>query len=144
VANFLQYVDEGFYEGVLFHRVVTDFVIQAGGFVPGADGMERKDATRPPVAGEAPNGLSNVRGTVAMALRGEDADSGDTQFFVNLIDNALLDEGPPPFTVFAEVVEGMDVVDAIAATPKSGETPTDDVIIREIARVSGVEGAEGA
>ena len=100
------------------------------------------------VESEAPNGLSNVRGTVSMALRGQDADSGDVQFFINLSDdNDFLDEGPPPFSVFATVVGGLDVVDDIAdvetgtrtLTTTSGErefqeVPLDDVIMRSIFR----------
>lgn len=140
VANFLRYVDEQFYDGVLFHRVVADFVIQGGGFVADGDSLAPKEATHPPVASEAPNGLSNTRATVAMALRGQDADSGDTQFFINLIDNPHLDTGPPAFTVFALVVEGMDVVDAIGAVETGtrnnlSNVPLNDVVITTIRRV---------
>jgi cyclophilin family peptidyl-prolyl cis-trans isomerase len=140
VANFLRYVDEGFYDGVLFHRVIPDFVIQAGGYVAKDDSLEHKEATRPPVASEAPNGLSNTRGTVAIALRGQDADSGDTQFFINLVDSSYLDTGPPPFTVFALVVEGMDVVDAISAVETGDrdnltDVPLDNVVMTTIRRV---------
>jgi len=151
VANFLQYVDEGFYDGVVFHRVASepdDFVIQGGAFEPDGDSLVEKEETRDPVESEAPNGLSNVRGTVSMALRGQDADSGDVQFFINLSDdNDFLDEGPPPFSVFATVVGGLDVVDDIAdvetgtrtLTTTSGErefqeVPLDDVIMRSIFR----------
>jgi cyclophilin family peptidyl-prolyl cis-trans isomerase len=141
VANFLQYVDEGFYDGVLFHRVVPDFVIQGGGYRPLGDELETLEPTRPPVESEAPNGLSNIRATVAMALVGSDADSGDTQFFINLDDNSSLDEGPPPFTVFAEVIgDGMDVVDQIAAVEtdsRSGlnDVPVENVVMTSIRRV---------
>ena len=140
VANFLQYVDEGFYNGVLFHRVVSGFVIQSGGFLASGTELTAKEATRPPVESEAPNGLSNTRGTVAMALRGQDANSGDTQFFINLADNsASLDTGPPPFTVFAQVVRGMDVVDAIAAleTATRGgmeNVPVENVVMTSVRR----------
>lgn len=147
VANFLRYVDEGFYEGVLFHRVVADFVIQGGGFIPDPDDADEiieidAELIRDPVESEAPNGLSNIRTTVAMALRGQDANSGTTQFFVNLDDNSNLDEGPPPFTVFAEVVDGMDVVDDIADVEtgsRSGldDVPVEDVVIGEVRRVPG-------
>jgi peptidyl-prolyl cis-trans isomerase A (cyclophilin A) len=151
VANFLQYVDEGYYNGVVFHRVVNDpedFVIQAGAFEPEGDTLVEKGETRDPVESEAPNGLSNVRGTLSMALRGQDADSGDVQFFINLSDdNDFLDEGPPPFTVFAEVVDGLDVVDDIADVDtgtrtletltgerEASDVPLEDVIIRSITR----------
>jgi len=147
VANFLRYVDEGFYEGVLFHRVVADFVIQGGGFIPDPDDADEiieidAELIRDPVESEAPNGLSNIRTTVAMALRGQDANSGTTQFFVNLDDNSNLDEGPPPFTVFAEVVDGMDVVDDIADVEtgtRSGleGVPVENVVIGEVRRVPG-------
>ncbi|MBN1514743.1 MAG: peptidylprolyl isomerase [Phycisphaerae bacterium] len=145
VANLLRYVDAGFYEGVLFHRVVADFVIQGGGFIPDPDDEDEiveidAELIRDPVESEAPNGLSNIRTTVAMALRGQDANSGTTQFFVNLDDNSNLDAGPPPFTVFAEVVDGMDVVDDVAdveTSTRSGleNVPVENVVIREIRRV---------
>jgi len=137
VANFLQYVDEGFYNGVLFHRVVSGFVIQSGGFVASGTELTAKEATRPPVESEAPNGLSNIRGTVAMALQGQDANSGDTQFFINLADNsANLDTGPPPFTVFARVVRGMDVVDAIAAVETGARSGMENVPIANVVMTS--------
>ncbi|UCG17827.1 MAG: peptidylprolyl isomerase [Phycisphaerales bacterium] len=143
VANFLQYIDEGFYDGVLIHRVVPGFVIQGGGYRPAGDELEKLEPTRPPVESEAPNGLSNIRATVAMALVGDDADSGDTQFFINLDDNSSnLDEGPPPFTVFAEVIDGgMDVVDQIAAVEtgsRSGlnDVPIENVVMTSIRRVA--------
>jgi len=145
VANFLRYVDEGFYKGVLFHRVMPGFVIQAGGFIPDPDDPDEivaidAELIRDPVASEAPNGLSNTRTTVAMALRGQNADSGTTQFFINLDDNSNLDEGPPPFTVFAEVVKGMGVADDIADV-ETGErsglenVPVKNVVIGQIRRV---------
>jgi len=149
VANFLRYVDGGFYEGVLFHRVVDGFVIQGGGFIPDPDDPDEiieidAELIRDPVESEAPNGLSNIRTTMAMALRGQDANSGTTQFFINLDDNSNLDEGPPPFTVFAEVVDGMNVVDDIAdveTDTRSGleNVPVENVVIGEIRRVPGSE-----
>jgi len=117
VANFLNYVDSGHYTGVVFHRVIPDFVIQGGAFESLGEGADPRLVERPPngpIQGEAPNGLSNVRGTVAMALRGTDANSGTDQFFINVGSNPHLDTGPPPFTVFAVVVEGMAVVDTIS------------------------------
>jgi cyclophilin family peptidyl-prolyl cis-trans isomerase len=116
VANFLAYVDDGFYDGTIIHRVPPNtFVIQGGGFEPG---MVRKPPTREPIESEADNGLSNVGGTLSLALTANDADSGTTQFFINLGDNSFLDApNVPGFTVFGEVVAGMDVVDAIGQVP---------------------------
>jgi cyclophilin family peptidyl-prolyl cis-trans isomerase len=112
-ANFLRYVDERFFDGIVWHRVDEGFVIQGGAFERGAEGLVERSGVRPPIQSEANNGRSNIRGTVAMALRGTDANSGTNQFFVNLGDNSGLDNGSPPFTVFAEVVEGLNVVDDI-------------------------------
>jgi len=115
-------------------------VILGGGFLVSGTELTAKEGTRPPVESEAPNGLSNTRGTVAMALRDQDANSGDTQFFINLADNsASLDTGPPPFTVFAQVVRGMDVVDAIAAleTATRGgmeNVPVENVVMTSVRR----------
>jgi len=123
VANFFQYVTDGFYDNTVFHRVVntpTPFVIQGGGFESlgaGADPRLTEKTPRAAIDSEARNGLSNVRGTIAMALRGQDADSATDQFFINVGDNTNLDNGPPPFTVFGSVVEGLAVVDAIVAVP---------------------------
>ncbi len=112
VENFLAYVDAGFYDGTIFHRVVPGFVIQGGGF---SESMEQK-STRPAIKNEADNGLKNERGTLSMA-RTRDVNSATSQFFINLIDNASLDHGTRDFgyAVFARVVVGMDVIDKIAA-----------------------------
>ncbi len=112
VANFLQYVDDGFYDGTVFHRVVPNFVIQGGGFDEGG----KRKSTRSPIKNEADNGLPNKRGTLSMA-RTRDINSATSQFFVNLVDNKALDHGTRDFgyAVFGRVTEGMDVVDAIAA-----------------------------
>ncbi len=143
VHNFLRYVDEGFYTDVLFHRIVADFVIQAGGYVLNGDELVEKEATYDPIPSEAGNGHSNVRGTISMALRGSDANSADSQFFINLSDeNTFLDEprpNSPAFTVFGQVIEGLDVVDDIAEVEtgsRSGLTdvPVDDVIIEGASR----------
>lgn len=119
VDNFLAYIDDGFYDGsdgagaTVFHRVEKGFVIQGGGLT--AD-LALK-ATRAPVPNESDSGLSNVRGTVAMA-RLADPDSATAQFFVNLDDNAFLDAGAEPgYAVFARVTAGMEIVDAIAELP---------------------------
>lgn len=112
VENFLSYVDEGFYDGTVVHRVVPGFVIQGGGFTPE---MTKKE-TRAPITNEADNGLKNVRGSLSMA-RLPDVNSATSQFFINLQDNASLDHGVQGFgyAVFARVVDGLDVIDAIAA-----------------------------
>ena len=136
VANFLRYVREGFYDGTIFHRVVPGFVVQGGGFT--AD-LVRKP-THPPIPNESDNGLSNRRGTVAMA-RTRDPDSATSQFYINLADNAFLDHRPPAarpsgYTVFGRVVEGMDVVEAIVrrptgpAGPFPRDVPRPPVVIR--------------
>jgi peptidyl-prolyl cis-trans isomerase B (cyclophilin B) len=134
VANFVQYVRDGHYDGTLFHRVIPGFMIQGGGF---AAGMQQKP-TRKPIANEAANGVKNARYTVAMA-RTSEPHSATSQFFINLADNAFLDyKGPSPqgygYCVFGRVVRGSDVVDAIAGVPtgRSGfheNVPTQDVVI---------------
>ena len=121
VENFLQYVRDGHYAGTLWHRVVAGYVIQGGGFT--ADMVEK--ATRPPIQNEATNGLSNRRGTLAMA-RTRLARSATSQFYINVSNNAALDHrgfSPDDFgyAVFGRVLEGMDVVDKIAAV-KTGTT----------------------
>ena len=115
VKNFLQYVDAKFYDGTIFHRVMSSFMIQGGGFTPDL----QKKPTRSPIKNEADNGLSNSRGTVAMA-RTRIVDSATAQFFINVTDNGRLDHaGPGPrfgYTVFGRVTKGMDVVDKIRNT----------------------------
>jgi len=117
VVNFLRYVNEGFYDGTVFHRVIPGFMIQGGGFTP----EMTKKATHSPIINEASNGLKNTRGTITMA-RTSMPDSATSQFFINHGDNAGLDYGSPRdpngYAVFGKVIKGMDVVDAIAA----GET----------------------
>lgn len=132
--NFEQYVKEGFYNGLIFHRVISNFMIQGGGFEPGM--KQRK--TRAPIKNEAKNGLSNKTGTIAMA-RTMDPHSASAQFFINVKDNTFLDHTAETmegwgYAVFGKVVEGMDVVDAIKkvrTTSRSGhqDVPADDVII---------------
>ncbi len=115
VANFLQYVRDGFYTGLIIHRVESDFVIQGGGF----NTSLQQQATRAPIALESQNGLSNTRGTVAMA-RTDVADSATSQFFINLVDNLFLNYTSatrPGYAVFGTVVQGLDVVDLIKAVP---------------------------
>src|SRR6056297_635777 len=114
VENFLTYVDEGFYDGTIFHRVIADFMIQGGGFLP--DLTEKP--TRDPIVNESRNRLHNVRGTVAMA-RTSDPDSATAQFFINQRSNLQLDWAPGQagYTVFGEVTDGMSVVDYITSSP---------------------------
>jgi len=130
VENFLQYVDDGHFEGTVFHRVIPGFVIQGGGMT---EDMSQK-ATRAPIANEATNGLRNLRGTLSMA-RTNDVNSATSQFFVNLVDNAFLDHQGPRnygYAVFAKVVEGMDVVDKIAAVQTGRRRGHDDVPLEPV------------
>jgi cyclophilin family peptidyl-prolyl cis-trans isomerase len=129
VHNFLTYVKEGFYSGTQFHRVISGFMIQGGGFTVD---MERK-LTKAPVKNESTNGVSNKRGTIAMA-RTRDPDSATAQFFINVVDNLNLDAmGPRPgYTVFGRVVEGMEVVDKIAATRTTTKSSYRDVPVKPI------------
>jgi cyclophilin family peptidyl-prolyl cis-trans isomerase len=136
--NFLRYVDEGFYAGTIFHRVIGNFMIQGGGFT--AD-MQKKD-THEPIKNEWENGLKNMRGSIAMA-RTPQPNSATSQFYINVVDNPFLDQpnGGAAYAVFGEVVDGMDVVDKIKAVKtsvdKSGmrDVPVEPVIIKEVVRV---------
>jgi len=132
VENFLAYVDEGFYDGTIFHRVIPNFMIQGGGMLPD---MTRKP-TRDPIANEADNGLNNDRGTIAMA-RTAAKDSANAQFFINLKDNVFLNHGARDFgyAVFGRVTEGMDVVDSIASVSTGpGDVPVETVSIVSVRR----------
>lgn len=137
VANFLQYVDEGFYDGTIFHRVMKGFMIQGGGFTPDM----KKKSTRKPIALEAK--ASNARYTIAMA-RTRNPNSATAQFFINLVNNTPLDDRPgrPGYAVFGKVVEGSGVVEQIARQPvkpgPGGErsTPMAPVIIEKASRVT--------
>ncbi|WP_290786009.1 peptidylprolyl isomerase [Halomonas sp.] len=128
VENFLAYVEEGHYDGTIFHRVIDGFMIQGGGF----DEELRQKATRDPITNEADNGLKNRRGTLAMARTGE-PHSATAQFFINVGDNAFLDHVSPQsgqtwgYAVFGQVVEGMEVVDAIRRVPTGSQGPFQDV-----------------
>ena len=127
VKNFLEYVEEGFYDGTIFHRVMPGFMIQGGGFTAE---MEQKQP-RAPIKNEFK--LSNVRGTIAMAKLGSDPDSATCQFFISLTDNSRnLDNQNGGFTVFGKVVEGMDVVDAIASVVTTTRMGMDDVPIEPV------------
>ncbi len=149
VKNFLTYVDDKFYDGTIFHRVIEDFMIQGGGFEPGLkdakserDIKSKQKKTRDPIKNESPNDLSNVRGTIAMA-RTNALDSATAQFFINVEDNSgKLDR--PRYCVFGKVIDGMDVVDKIRKVkttaitidgfPVMGDVPAEDVIIKSVRR----------
>lgn len=140
VANFLQYVKDGHYNGTTFHRVIPNFMIQGGGFT---EKMEQKP-TRSPIENEARNGLKNQRGTIAMARTGN-PHSATAQFFINHKDNAFLDypgQDGWGYAVFGEVVKGMDVVDRIAAVPTRNmgmfqNVPATPVVIQSAKVVTG-------
>lgn len=112
VANFLRYVNDGFYAGLIFHRVIPNFMIQGGGF----DAQMQQKSTHPPIKNEADNGLQNLRGTLAMA-RTRALHSATSQFFINLVDNHFLDHGVRDYgyAVFGKVIQGMDIADKIGA-----------------------------
>ncbi len=134
VENFLAYVNDGFYNGTIFHRVIPNFMVQGGGFTP--DFTQKP--TKPPIKNEATNGLKNERGTLAMA-RTQVVDSATSQFFINLVDNSFLDNGARDYgyAVFGKVIDGMDVVDKIAAVKTGnkgmyGDVPQEDVVIESV------------
>ena len=132
MENFLGYVNDGFFDGTIFHRVISNFMIQGGGFT--AD-MEKKP-TRDPIQNEADNGLKNDRGTLAMA-RTPEINSATAQFFINVRDNDFLNyKGDSPqeygYAVFGRVTEGMDVVDKIKDTPTGSVGPFQDVPTQKV------------
>jgi len=131
--NFREYVLQGFYDGLIFHRVIPGFMIQGGGMGPG---LKEKRATRKRVPNEATNGLKNLRGTLAMA-RTSDIHSATSQFFINVADNSSLDHrGNSPqafgYAVFGRVVEGMEVVDKIVKTPTTSKGMYRDVPVKDV------------
>ena len=128
--NFLTYVQEGYYDGTVFHRVINNFMVQGGGFTTE---MQPK-STKAPIKNEADNGLKNGRGTIAMA-RTQDVNSATSQFYINQADNTLLDHGRRDFgyAVFGKVVDGMDVVDAIATVQTGpGDVPNEQVVMESV------------
>jgi peptidyl-prolyl cis-trans isomerase A (cyclophilin A) len=135
--NFLDYVDDKYYDGTLFHRVIRDFMIQGGGF----DGRwnPKQQGLRAPIKNESGNGLTNVRGAIAMA-RLDDPDSATSQFYINHVDNPRLDESR--YAAFGKVIGGMEVVDKIADVPTTNRprglrnSPVDPVVIKSIRRKS--------
>lgn len=138
VRNFLSYVDSGHYDGTIFHRVISNFMIQGGGFTP--DMKQKKQSAT--IKNEWKNGLKNQRGALAMARLGGDPDSASCQFFINVKDNSFLDQPQPDgaaYAVFGKVVSGMDVVDKIKAVrtgTKSGhqDVPAEPVTITSVKR----------
>lgn len=144
VANFLAYVDAGFFDGTAFHRVIPGFMIQGGGWVPQGDGRFQSKERMPSIVLESDNGLKNLRGTVTMARAGM-PNTATSEFFINLLDNQRLDrlgDVEPGYAVFGVVLEGMDIVEAIAVVPtqvvltfpNERATPVEDVIIRSVRR----------
>ena len=136
VANFLSYVEDGFYNGTIFHRVIKDFMIQGGGFTE--DFVQKKP--KAPIKNEANNGLSNVTGSVAMARTG-DPHSATAQFFINTVDNNFLDfrgeNGPAwGYAVFGNVIEGMDVVNEIRGVSTGSKGPHQDVPTENVVIIS--------
>ncbi len=130
VTNFLSYVEDEFYDGTIFHRVIPTFMIQGGGFEPGL----KQKKTKAPIKNESGNGLSNVRGSIAMA-RTNDPDSATAQFFINVVDNSGgLDK--PRYCVFGKVVKGMDVVDKIKGVKTGRRGMHDDVPVQDVTIVS--------
>ena len=131
VANFIQYVKAGHYNGLIFHRVIPEFMIQGGGFTPKMD----QRPTKPPIPLESRNGLLNVRGSIAMARTG-DPNSATAQFFINTVDNAFLDAANSAdgngYAVFGRVLEGMDVVDKIRAMPTGNKNGQQNVPLTPI------------
>ncbi len=137
VKNFLDYINDGFYNGTIFHRVINGFMIQGGGMEPGL----KNKTTKAPIKNEADNGLKNLRGSIAMA-RTNEPHSATAQFFINLVDNAFLDHRAPTpdgwgYCVFGQVTNGMDVVDAIrkVGTTNQGHhqnVPREDVILEKL------------
>ena len=140
VDNFVQYANDGFYDGTIFHRVIDGFMIQGGGFTKDMNQKDTRDAIRI----ESMNGLKNLRGTIAMA-RTMVSDSATSQFFINLVDNDFLDFTAPTaqgygYAVFGRVIDGMEVVDRIAkvSTGFSGphqNVPEETIIIRKVTMV---------
>ena len=133
VKNFLEYVDSGFYDDTVCHRVIPGFMVQGGGF---NDGLGQKP-TRDPIKNEADNGLHNVRGTLAMA-RTQNVNSATSQFFINHRDNSFLDHGGRDFgyAVFGKVVRGMDVVDQIAQVPTGNRSMMQNVPLTPVKIIS--------
>ncbi len=146
VHNFLRYVTEKYYDGTIFHRVMSNFMIQGGGYTPEVD--EKKDGLHEPIANEWQNGLKNVRGTISMARLGGNPDSATSQFFINVVDNAQLDRPQrdgAAYCVFGKVADGLDTVDKIRNTevvahpkyPGGAVVPKETVLIKSVQVLDG-------
>ncbi|OGL46397.1 MAG: peptidyl-prolyl cis-trans isomerase A [Candidatus Schekmanbacteria bacterium RBG_13_48_7] len=141
VKNFMKYVEDKFFDGTIFHRVINNFMIQGGGLTP--DMVAKK--TMAPIKNEAGNGMKNLRGTIAMA-RTNVIDSATSQFFINVVDNSFLDHRNEEmdgfgYAVFGKVIDGMDVVDKIKVvktTNKAGnaDVPVDEIVIKSVKLLS--------
>jgi cyclophilin family peptidyl-prolyl cis-trans isomerase len=140
VENFLSYVDDGFFDGLIFHRVIPGFMIQGGGMLP--DMSQKKN--KAPIKNEATNGLLNNRGTVAMA-RTNEINSATSQFFINLSDNDFLNHSPGSYgyAVFGQVVEGLDTIDVIAKERTGRRKGHDDVPVTDVVIISAKRVAAG-
>ncbi len=144
-ANFLAYIDDGYYNDTIFHRVIAGFMIQGGGFT---QDLQKKD-TKDEIKNEWKNGLKNTRGTIAMARLGRQPDSATSQFFINLADNGFLDQprDGAGYAVFGHIVKGEDTLDAIGAAQTApqgmhGDVPVEPIIIKSVTRVSDEQAAE--
>jgi cyclophilin family peptidyl-prolyl cis-trans isomerase len=145
VDNFLKYVDKGFYDGLVFHRVIPGFMIQGGGMEDLNGTLKEKETLFPPIKNESDHALSNAPGTIAMARTGV-VDSATSQFFINHADNSRLDHLEGGYTAFGKVIEGLDVVDAIAKVQttikrdsngnRNAAVPVKPVLIKSIKRKS--------
>lgn len=138
VTNFLQYTDDRYYDGTIFHRVIAGFVVQGGGFLPGLTPKTPRD----PIVNESDNGLKNVRGSIAMA-RTTEPNSATSQFYINVVTNSSLDatDNKAGYAVFGKVIEGLDIVDRIASVQTGArngfqDVPLTDVVITSIRRVT--------
>ncbi|MGA9924788.1 MAG: peptidylprolyl isomerase [Isosphaeraceae bacterium] len=129
VENFLKYVDEGFYDNLIFHRVMPGFMVQGGGMTDQM--VEKSEGKHQPIKNESSNGLSNDRGTVAMA-RTANPNSATCQFFINHVDNPNLNTYGGGYTVFGKVIDGIDVVDKIAKVPTTTRGPHENVPLKPV------------
>lgn len=133
-ANFLQYVDQKFYDGTIFHRIIPGFMAQGGGFTP--DMTEK--TTSAPIHNESTNGLKNLRGTISMA-RTADSDSATSQFFLSFVDNPALDppgDGSPGYAVFGKIIGGLDVLDKMAKVPTTTKGEYENVPVQNVVLIS--------